>query len=566
MEKLKRLVAISKLSQKDKQWMHKDIFRILNKDEIWIAAYEKVKSNKSALTLSSTPETMDRMYFERLKKLKEQVLFETYTFKTVKLRYISRPDGQKRPLSLPTANDKIVQEVIRIILEAIYEPLFSEVSFGFRAGRGCHDALNHVEQKFRGVDYGIERDIKQVYPTINHNILINCLEKRIDDPRFIRLVRKLLKCRVLDEERTLWLKKGLTQRSIVSPILVNIYYHEFDEFLQSLTVNIATPKFDRKTLKSPVYKSMEDKINKAKKELQRHELHSPAHQKFVNKIKALRKERFEIPSLKNKVIRIEYVRYADDWMIGIAGDKTLAFNVKEKVDNFMKSTLDQKLNASKTKVTNLRKGNVKFLGYEIFLPKNRPMSVYKGNGVKIIRRAQPMLRFDIPVAEVTQKLSNKGYLKKLKNGIRPISKVSYSVLEDHVIVSHYRSLWLSILHYYSGCTNRGRLQYIHYLLHMSCAMTLGHRHRMSCTKIFKKHGKELKIKISNTDKTISFPYKTKWGLNEKKWLLGRKVLFTIDRYANTVSRSSLELPCSICDSDAGSCEMYHVKHVRKQGA
>lgn len=565
MSKLKRLVEISKLSQKEKKWVHKDIFRILNKDEIWIIAYENIKSNKGVLTPGSIPETMDGMSLGRLKRIKERVLSEEYTFKTVKLTYISRPDGRKRPLGLPTANDKIVQEVIRLILEAIYEPVFSELSFGFRSGMGCHDALNHVENKFRWVEHVIEGDIEQAYPTINHHTLINTMERRIEDPRFIRLIWKLLRCGVLSEERTIWLKKGVPQGSIVSPILTNIYYHELDEFVQKLIIDISTPKPDRKNLKSSTYKSIEHKISKVRKEMEIHEPHSPARKELAKKLKALRKERLKTPSLKNKVIRLEYVRYVDDWMIGIAGDKKLAFNVKDKVDNFMKNTLYQILNPSKTKITDLKGGNVRFLGYEIFLPKNRPITRYKGKGVMTIRRGQPMLRFDIPVAKVTERLADKGYLKKLKNEIRPISRASYTVLEDQVIVSHYRSLWLGILNYYSGCTNRGRLQYIHYLLHMSCAMTLGHRHRMSCSKIFKKHGKELTIKISATGKTISFPYKMKWGLNEKKWFLGKKVSPFTDRYSNLISKSSLGLPCAICDSDIGRCEMHHVKHVRKQG-
>ena len=115
-------------------------------------------------------------------------------------------------------------------------------------------------------------------------------------------------------------------------------------------------------------------------------------------------------------------------------------------------------------------------------------------------------------------MHKRGYFKKLKDRVRPISRASYAVLEDHVIVSHYRSVWLGLLNYYSGCTNRGRLQYLHYLLHMSCAMTLGHRHRMSCSKIFRKHGKTLTIKVPHTEKTVSFPYKTSWKLNERKWL------------------------------------------------
>jgi len=565
MSKLKRLIAINKLSQKDSKWIHKDIFRILHKDEIWIAAYEKLKGNKGALTPGSVPGTMDGMSLERLKKLKERVYTEVYTFKTVKLIYIPRPDGRKRPLGLPTANDKIVQEVIRMILEAIYEPVFSEHSFGFRAGLGCHDALDHVERKFRWVDYGIEGDIEQAYPTIDHHVLINFLKKRIDDPRFIRLIWKLLGCGLLDKERVIWTKMGVPQGSIVSPMLANIYYHELDEFVERITKQFTTPKSDRKNLKSSAYKSLEYKINKAYKEMETHEPQSLERQKIAKSLKALLKERLETPGVKDKVIRIEYVRYADDWMIGVAGNRKMALQVKDKVEDFLENTLRQKLHPVKIKVSDLRIGSAHFLGYEIFLPKNRPISGYKGKGVKTIRRGQPQLRFDLPVAKVTKRYTERGYLKKLNKGVRPISRASYSVLEDHVIVSHYRNIWLGLLNYYSGCTNRGRLQYIHYLLHMSCAMTLGHRHQMSCSKIFKKHGKNLEIKIPHKEKTVRFPYKTSWRLSERRWLLGKEATPPTYRYENLVSRSSLGLPCAICDSEEGPIEMHHVKHVWKQG-
>jgi hypothetical protein len=296
-----------------------------------------------------------------------------------------------------------------------------------------------------------------------------------------------------------------------------------------------------------------------------HDSHSLERQKLAKTLKSLRKERLKTQGLKNKIIRIEYVRYADDWMIGVAGDRKLALQAKDRVENFLKNTLIQKLHPVKTKITDLKIGSAHFLGYEIFLPRNRPISGYKGKGVKTIRRGQPQLRFDIPVSKVTKRYADRGYFKKLNKGVRPISKASYSVLEDHVVVSHYRSIWLGLLNYYSGCTNRGRLQYIHYLLHMSCAMTLGHRHRISCSMIFKKHGKNLKIKIPHTGKTVRFPYKTSWRLSERRWLLGKQVKPLTDRYANLVSRSSLGLPCAICDSEKGPIEMHHVKHVRKQG-
>jgi len=565
MKKLEKLIAVSKLSQKNPQWVHRDIFRILNKDEIWIAAYENLKGNKGALTPGVSSETMDGISLEKLKRLQSKVCSEAYKFKTVKLTYISSPNGKKRPLGLPTASDKIVQEVMRMILEAIYEPVFSELSFGFRTGLGCHNALDHVEHKFRWVDYVVEGDIEQAHPTIDHQILVNCLKKRIDDPRFIRLIWKLLGCEVLDEERILWSKTGVPQGSIVSPILANIYYHELDEFVLNLKKRLETPKSEITYRKSKAYKSLEYQITKVYKEMNRFEPHSSERKKLAKTLKALRTTRLKTSGLKEKAVRIEYVRYADDWMIGVAGNEHLPPQIKEELAIFMNNTLRRRLHSVKTKITDLRKGNAHFLGYEIFLPESRPISEYKGKGVRTIRRGQPQLRFDIPVEKITKRYAERGYLKKLKNKIRPISRASYTVLEDHVIVSHYRKVWLGLLNYYSGCTNRGRLQYIHYLLHMSCAMTLGHRHRMSCSKIFRKHGKTLLVKIPNTKKTVSFPYKTSWKLSERKWLRSVQVEIPAHRYANLISRSSLDLPCCICDSNEGPIEMHHVKHVRKEG-
>ena len=565
MKKLKRLEAISRLSIKDKKWEHKDIFRTLSNSDLWIIAYENIKDNKGGLTPGSTSGTLDGMSLDRLHRLQNDVYSEKYKFAPVKKIFIPRPDGRKRPLGLPTANDKIVQEVMRMILEAIYEPVFSDFSFGFRSGRGCHTALEHVEKKFRWTNWVIEGDIQQAYPTIDHNIIIKILEKRIDDPRFIRLIRKLLKCGVIDEDRKTFSDTGVPQGSIVSPILANIYYHELDEYIEKLAHSYSTLPDNITKRKSTEYKALEYKISKFSKKMVDFPQNSKEYKHYVKELKKVRKKRLITNSLKEPVIRIEYARYADDWIIGIAGDQKLAIQFKEKVSDFLLNTLKQVIHPVKTKITDLRKGNILFLGYYIFLPRNRPISTYKGKGVRTIRRGNLRLRFDVPVALLEQRYVDRKYLKRTNKGIRPISRASYACLEDHVIVAHYRKIWLGIFNYYMGCTDRGRLQYFHYLLHMSCAMTLGHRHRVSCSKIFKKHGKNLSVQVPNTERIVSFPYKTTWRISEKRWLCGSDITPPTHKYANRLARSSLGLPCIICYSFESPIEMHHVNHVRKEG-
>ena len=579
MTKFKRLIAIRKLSTKDPRWIHKDVFLVLRKNELWQMAYENLKGNKGCFfeTLGSEPGTMNQMSLQQLGKLREQVCTEQYKFKPVKLthkpscsfgtRVKTRPD-ERLELRLPTAhlvqvfpketqnalpsfgrergsprapmsinNDMIVEEVIRIILETIYEPVFYPTSFGFGARMGCHDALAHVEKTFRWVDWVIvstsdsskhlEGSNSLVYSTIDHKVLVRILEKRIDDTRFINLIRKLLK-----SGATIKVVVSNKQESVVSPILANIYYHELDEYVQELAQKYTTPQT---RLKNVAYKRLQYAIAKTSKKMWTLEHQSHEYQTLKKQLKTLRNKLLETPGRREKVIRVEYVRYAEDWMVGIAGNGQLASLIKEELRTFMATTLLQTLHSDpkaplnnqligtwgKTKLTDLRQGNVHFLGYDIFLPRNQSISQYKRKGVTTIRKRQPQLKFDVPVKKLTQRYIDRGYLKRLATNVRPISKASYTTLEDHVIVNHFGSLWLGIQNYYSGCTNLGRLQYIHYLLHMSCAMTLAHRHRVSSAKIFRKYGKHLQVPIPNTKKTTKFPYRTTWRLNDRRWLRGR---------------------------------------------
>jgi len=563
MKGLEQLKVIQELSQRNPEWIHKDIFRILRNEDIWITAYENIKGNKGALTPGVTKETLDGTSMEQLRKLQENVMNESYKFQPVKQTLIPKAKGKLRPLGLPTPNDKIVQEVIRMILASIYEPRFDERSFGFRSGIGVHDAFQYVEKEFRWVDWVIKGDIQNAYPTIDHHVLVNIISQRIEDPRFQRLIWKSLKGGIYMNPNTIYSKLGVPQGSIVSPILANIYYNELDKWVTQKGKELYSEKSNKR---NPEYRRLEHQIGKINLQLNQVERNSEQQKMLKRDIKRLIQERNQVPSLLDPGIMIKYARYADDWIIGVRGPHKIAETLKEDVDEFLQTHLKQQLDPAKTKIIDLRAGKVPFLGYEVFLPRNMKLVKYKQqNGKQTVRRSTPRLRFQIPVNKILQRLNERGYITYVNNKVRPISKSSYTPLEDAVIVNHFKSVWTGLLNFYSGSSNWSHLQYIHYLLYMSCAMTLAHRHRSSSSKIFKKHGKRLEIWNHETEKVVAyFPYRTSWKISDRKWQTAKilKDPFTI--YANRVSRSRLNKPCSICQITT-TIEMHHVKHVRKNG-
>jgi group II intron reverse transcriptase/maturase len=527
MKAIERLSVIRHQSEINKNWKHKELFRILRKDDIWIAAYENIKRNKGALTPVITKENLNEISLKRLEKLREKVVNESYQFKALNEIHIPKSDSRKRSLGLPTVNDKIIQEVIRMILEAIYEPCFSKQSFGFRQGLGTHDALEHIESKFCSVDWVIEGGIVGVYPTIDHKQLCKILSDKIKDFRFINLIRKLLKCGILQQGKLTQSNFSVLQKSIVSPILANIYYNELDEWVQKKAKILEQSQTNQRKQN---YKQQSYQIFNITEQIKKLNKRSKEYKILLKELKTIKRERAKIAT---KRVQIEYVRYAYDWMIGISGDKVLARELKAEVTNFVEIRLKQTIHCIKTKITDLRAGKTNFLEYEIYLPRNRKISSSISSGTRTICRTNSQVRFDIPMNSVLKKMEERGYIKKLVKGHRSISKVSYTRLKDILIVKHFTHVWTELANYYSGCTNLAKLQYIHYLLHLSCAMTLSHRHRSSIKKIFANHGETLTV--SNGKVKTSFPYRKEWSITKKIWQNKRHFVAPFHIYVNRIS-------------------------------
>jgi len=200
------------------------LYRYVCNPDLYIKAYANIYSNKGSSTRGTDEATADDFNKTRISELIDSLKDESYKAKPARRTYIPKKNGKLRPLGIPSFDDRLVQEVVRMILEAIYEPTFSPKSHGFRPHRSCHTALEEVKETFRGVRWFIEGDIKGCFDNIDHHVLIGILRKKITDERFIRLIWKFLKAGYLEDFKYHKTYSGTPQGGIVSPLLANISY------------------------------------------------------------------------------------------------------------------------------------------------------------------------------------------------------------------------------------------------------------------------------------------------------------------------------------------------------
>ena len=290
------------------------VYKLLFNREFYLNAYAKLYPNNGAMTKGVTEETVDGMSIQKIDRMIELLREEKYQWKPVRREYIPKKNGKKRPLGIPTWGDKLLQEVMREILEAYYEPQFSTHSHGFRPNRGCHTALQEI-QVWKGTRWFIEGDISKYFDTIDHAVLLKILEKNIHDGRFIRLVSSMLKAGYLEDWKFNQTISGTPQGGVISPLLANIYLNEFDQWIEKVLIPNNTRGKRQKA--NPVYSRMNAEISKARK---RGDIQT-AHRLEV--------ERRGIPSVDpydENYRRCRYVRYADDFLIGFTGSKADAEN------------------------------------------------------------------------------------------------------------------------------------------------------------------------------------------------------------------------------------------------
>lgn len=568
-----RLGTLSKLNANHK-FVNKQLYRMLYSEDLYIIAFERLKTNQGAMTSGVKPDsTVDGMSMDKIHKIIEELKNESYQPKPSRRVYISKANGKKRPLGIPCWRDKLVQEGIKMILTCIYDgndnPTFSNESFGFRPNRGCHNALRYIHRAFSGSLWIIKADVKGFFDNVDHSILIKLLEKRIDDKRFIRLIWKFLRCGYMEDGVLFKPKKGTPQGGNLSPILANIYLHEFDMYIKYLSNTMGTKMVNNKQ-----YFQVNNKVFRYRKQLREGEkLSEEEHIMIKSKIAKQIAIRDNIPSMvmadQNKAV-IRYARYADDWVIGLKCNAKIAHELFKKCHLFFQNELNLDWNMSKSSLERSTKKECEFLGVHMrFTSKRQIRKIKKMNkyGKKYLRTsiAENYLTYIVKSEDVFRRLREKGYVTE---NFDPRANTKLVNLDVREIAKIFKTTMNGIGNYYSFVSNPASLNNIHYRLFLSLGKTLAMKFKSSKRKMIKKYGgKVMKFEGIGRAGTIEIPSYGGYNKSTNRFLCKKIINDSIPflKFANWRQASWLRLDeCCICDAK-GKIEMHHVKHIRKLG-
>lgn len=519
-------------------YRNKDIYRLLYEPEMYIIAYNNIKANDGAETAGADGTSLHGFSQAWVEGIIAAMRDESYQPLPNKIQWIPKSNGKMRKLSFPNGKDKLVQEAVRIILECIYEPTFSDKSYGFRPGRSVQGAIAEIET-WRGTVWFIEGDITACFDEIDHRILENILRERIDDERFIRLINKLLKAGYFDmhhgsQKNT----SGTAQGSTSSPILCNIYLDKLDRYME-MVIERDTRGKRRKA--NPAYDQAKYQYRKAQS--------AGVNPKML---KALKQAQQALPSGDPgdpDFRRIHYVRYADDWLVGIIGPKSYAKALKEEIRVFLWERLRLRLSDEKTTITHARKEKASFLGY--YIKKGYPH-----------RPFDAAIRIFMNVDGLLKKLAANGFCRK--NGYpMGVARLQNKPVEE--IILYGGQVLRGLLYQQQGCADfykGGRIQYI---IQFSMAKTLARKLDTSMKKIFKRYGKALEVSYVNAkgkERTRKLPLFSTFS-RQRDFFQNTKAGTEDEAGVVLQTRNPLAAHCFICKTLSQAVSMFHRRTKRK---
>jgi group II intron reverse transcriptase/maturase len=522
------------------------VYRLLFNDALFLVAYGRIASNRGALTTGATSETADGMTRAKIDAIIEALRFERYRWTPARRTYIPKSNGKRRPLGIPTWSDKLLQEVLRLILDAYYEPQFSGHSHGFRAGRGCHSALVDV-RTWTGTTWLIEGDIAQCFDRLDHEVLLEILAKQVHDGRFLRLIRDLLQSGYLENWRFNATLSGTPQGGVVSPLLANVYLDRLDRFVEQTLI----PAYTRGEQRSR---------NSAHRHIQRrmYRLDRQGHRREAHRMRlAMQQLPYGDPNDPG-YRRLRYVRYADDFLLGFIGPRAEAEAIKSQLDLFLRETLKLELSEEKTLITHARSSAARFLGYEVIVKHNNHRLDHRG-----LRSLNGTIGLRVPMDVIRGKCAT--YMQHGK----PVGKWVMRNDSAFSIVAQYQSILRGVVAYYQLADNVGWLARLKWVMETSLTKTLAAKLRIRVHQVYRRFGttiatptgpqKRLQVVVERGEGKP--PLVAHWGgislAREKHVVLNDEPPRVWNTRTELLERFLAET-CELC----GSKEQIEVHHVR----
>jgi group II intron reverse transcriptase/maturase len=527
------------------------LYRQLFNQELYLWAYSNLYTNQGAMTKGTTQETVDGMSLEKIDRIISAVRKERYQWTPVRRTYIPKANGKKRPLGIPSWSDKLLQEVIRLLLDAYYDPQFSDQSHGFRPRRGCHTALQEVTRHGKGTKWFIEGDIKGCFDNIDHDILLSILSEKIHDNRFLRLIRGLLKAGYCEQWRYHPTLSGTPQGGIVSPLLSNIYLDSLDTYVEKTLIPAYTRGKKRAT--NPEWNQAQCKAKYWRQKGQK------------ERARPWEKRMREIPSCDTHdpdYRRLRYTRYADDFILCFAGPREEAQDIKEKLRSFLHEQLKLELSEEKTLITHAATNAARFLGYDI-AGQHVDTRLF---GQRKTRALNASIKLRLP--EAVLKMNCQQYMSngKIRNKPELMSETDFD------IVQHYQWQYAGMVNYYILAQNVGWLERLQWVMRTSLLKTLANKYKTSVGRIWHKyknivqtpHGPRrcLQVIIEREGKE---PLSAHFGgiplVPQEKAILREPAIWLKAPRRTELSKRLLAKQCELCGAENTQVEVHHVRKL-----
>lgn len=474
-------------------YQFKRLYRNLFNPKFYLAAYQNISGNHGSMTPGIDGINLDGMGMERIMAIIAQIRNHTYQPTPVKRLYIPKKNGKLRPLGIPSTNDKLVQEVIRMILESIYEPTFTNQSHGFRPKRSCHSALTQIQKTYTGVKWFIEGDIKGCFDNIDQHTLIRIIRKRVKDEHFIALIWKFLRAGYMENWKWNGTYSGAAQGSVISPILSNIYMNELDKYIMEYK-----EKFDIGVQRAgnAEYARIKSRWYCYKQTTEKNWEHYSSKEKEIrtNEIQKRFKAWSSLPAMEpmdKQYKRIQYCRYADDFLIGVIGSKKDAEEIRNAVRIFLADNLHLELSMEKTLITNA-KDKAKFLGYDITVSKRSKNFTKRKQGK--FRNSEGIVKLYVPKEKWMKRLlDNENMIIRVdetgKEIWSPVARSSFVNRAPVEIIGGFNSEIRGLYNYYSLASNVSVLNKYYYIMQYSMYRTFAAKYRCSMCKIIERYKK-----------------------------------------------------------------------------